>query len=161
MTVQTIEKIDRKVGKQVIAAMGVPAPDPWFTQNAQDKKKIDNSIKTWAENFTNYVFGDQKQTVTNAGQYLAGGFGGAGTNTFEKTAKKIVQTDIKGNKRTFFMDGSRASLAAVVQASGIPVEYQDKTVQYLMDFKGNRVANDFDARAVSTDRDVAAPPAAP
>ena len=59
------------------------------------------------------------------------------------------------------MDGSRASLAAVVQASGIPVEYQDKTVQYLMDFKGNRVANDFNASAVSTDRDVAAPPAAP
>ena len=162
MTVQTIEKIDRKVGKQVVSALGdAPAPDPWFTQNAQDKKKIDNSIKTWAENFTNYVFGDQKQTVTNAGQYLAGGFGEAGTNSFEKTGTKIVQTDIKGNKRTFFMDGSRASLAAVVQASGIPVEYQDKTVQYLMDFKGNRVANDFDARSISTDRDVSAPPAAP
>ena len=56
------------------------------------------------------------------------------------------------------MDGSRASLAAVVQASGIPVEYQDKTVQYLMDFKGNRVANDFNASAVSTDN---ATPAAP
>ena len=59
------------------------------------------------------------------------------------------------------MEGSRASLASVVKASGIPVEYQDKTVQYLMDFKGNRVANDFDARSISTDRDVSAPPAAP
>ena len=158
MTVQTIEKIDRKVGKQVIAAIGdAPPANPWFAQNAQDKKKIDDGLKTWANNFANAAFGSDKTTVDNGLNYLAGGFGGAGANSFTKVGNKFTQIDINGNKRVFTMDGSRNALLSVVQASGVPVEYQDKMVSYLVKFQAGRNPNQIGGTATSTNTNVEPP----
>ena len=151
LTRQTIEKIDVKVGKQVIAALGdKPQDNPWFAQNAQDKKKVDDGLKTWANNFTNAIFGADQVTTNNGLQYLAGGFGGFGANSFNKKGNLITQIDIKGNKKIFTMDGSRNALLSVVQSSGIPLEYQDRMVSYLVKFQAGRQPNGFDSNASST-----------
>ena len=150
MMVQTIEKIDRKVSQQVIAAMGVPAPNPYFTGRADDKKKEEDAVDMWAKNMATYVFGNSQTAVDDAGNFIAGGFGGTGKNTFDKKGWYFTQTDKDGDKRQYKMDGSRESLESLTQQSGIPVYLQKMATERLIKYQQNRQPNKFDNKSTST-----------
>ena len=150
MMVQTIEKIDRKVSQQVIAAMGVPAPNPYFTGRADDKKKEEDAVDMWAKNMATYVFGNSQTAVDDAGNFIAGGFGGTGKNTFDKKGWYFTQTDKDGDKRQYKMDGSRESLESLTQQSGIPVYLQKLATERLVKYQQNRQPNRFSNKSTST-----------
>ena len=150
MTRQTIEKVDRKVSQQVIGALGykpVTPPNPYFTQRSDDQKAVESSLKTWAENAVNMIYGTDQETVNNATQYISSGFGSSGGVGTEKVGNKIQVIDAKGDLKTFTMDGSRASLISYVAANGIPVANQDKMVKYLEQFAAGRTPNTFNSKA--------------
>jgi len=158
MTRQTIEKVDRKVSQQVIGALGykpqAPAPDFRFTERADAKKEVESSLNTWAENAANMIFGGDINTASNAAQYISGGFGASGGVGTTKTGRTLKQIDAKGNQKTFTMDGSRASLIALVQANGVPINYQDKTVELLIKYQAGRKPNNFDVSAGAINENV-------
>ena len=153
MTVQTIEKIDRKVSKQVISALGdkpqAPPPDFRFTERADAKKQTEAALRTYAQNFVNMAFGADQTTVDNAANYMGGGFGNTGLVTIKKDGKKIVITDVNGDAKTFRMDGSPAAARSVVQAAKVPVEYQDKMVKIIIEEQAGRLPNDLNTEVKS------------
>ena len=72
MTVQTIEKIDRKVGKQVIAALGdAPRPSDWSLANAEEKKKLLAKGKDAGEQLAYLLTSRTPSLVQNAGASLS------------------------------------------------------------------------------------------
>ena len=150
MTSQAIGQIDRKVGTEVIAAMGVPAPNPAFTQMANDKKKEEDAVDIWARNMATYIFGDSQTAVDDAGNFIAGGWAGTGKHTFDKTGWYLTQTDKDGDERLYKMDGSRESLQSLPQQSGIPVYLQKLATEKLIKYQENRQPNKFNNKSTST-----------
>lgn len=72
MTVQTIEKIDRKVGKQVIAALGdAPRASDWSLANAEQKKLLLAKGKNAGEQLAYLLTSRTPSLVQNAGASLS------------------------------------------------------------------------------------------
>jgi hypothetical protein len=162
MTRQTIEKVDRKVSQQVIGALGykpVTPPNPYYTQRSDQRQDVDNSIKTWAENFTNMMYGTDESTANNGTQYTSGGFGASGGVGTTKVGTKLYQRDAAGNLKTFDFSGpnNRAALIGVVQANGVPIQYQDKTVDMLIKLQAGRTPNAYNTAADAKNANVVTP----
>jgi hypothetical protein len=104
LTRQTIEKIDVKVGKQVIAALGdAPRPSDWSLANAEEKKKLLAKGRSAGEQLAYLLTSANPSLVQNAGGSLSQLYTeisaidktGKNTNiTFRNKANEFVGADL-------------------------------------------------------------------
>jgi hypothetical protein len=146
---KTLSKIDYKEGSEVIAALGAPAPNPAFAQMAGQKAAEEAALKTYAENFSNLVFGQSQQMVDNAGQALGQGFGSTGAISIDKQGTAIAIIDATGTKRWFALDGGPQPIKAALGAAGVPITNQDRVLELIMQNKGGRGNSPFSTKVIS------------
>jgi hypothetical protein len=154
MTVQTIEKIDRKVSKQVVGALGdAPRPSDYQLASAEDKKILIQKGRDAGEQLAILLTSKNASLVQNAGANLSQLY--AGISNLDKTGKNMnigfggKSNDYLGNDRNTGQDITPLSYAkAVLNSLGLRAEEQK---QALITFqqKAESSLNNIDARGVT------------
>jgi len=151
MTVQTIEKIDRKVGKQVIAALGdappVQRPSDWSLANAEQKKLLLEKGRNAGEQLAILLTSPNASLVQNAGASLSQLYGGiSGLN---KTGKDMNITF--GGKQNNFSGADVTPLAyakSVLNSLGLTADEQRAALTTFQQYAGDAL-NDNSATGVA------------
>jgi hypothetical protein len=152
MTVQTIEKIDRKVGKQVIGALGdappVQRPSDWSLANAEEKKKLLEKGRNAGEQLAILLTYPNGSLVQNAASSLSQLY--AGISGLNKTGKNMNITF--GGKQNNFSGGSGVTpldyAKSVLNSLGLTADEQKAALTTFQQYAGDAL-NDNSATGVA------------
>jgi hypothetical protein len=154
MTVQTIEKIDRKVSKQIVGALGdAPKPSDYELASAADKKILIQKGRDAGEQIAILLTSKNASLVQNAGANLSQLY--AGISNLDKKGKNMnigfggKSNDYLGNDKNTGYDIKPESYAkAILNSLGLSAEEQK---QALITFKQKAESslNNIDARGVT------------
>ena len=154
MTVQTIEKIGRKVSKQIVGALGdAPRPSDYELASAADKKILIQKGRDAGEQIAILLTSKNASLVQNAGANLSQLY--AGISNLDKKGKNMnigfggKSNDYLGNDKNTGYDIKPESYAkAILNSLGLSAEEQK---QALITFKQKAESslNNIDARGVT------------
>jgi len=152
MTRQTIEKIDRKVGKEVISALGdappVQRPSDWSLANAEEKKKLLDKGRNAGEQLAILLTSPNGSLVQNAGASLSQLY--AGISGLNKSGTNMSITF--GGKKNDFSGVDVTPLAyakSVLNSLGLTSDEQRAALTTFQQYAGNAL-NDKSATGVAT-----------
>jgi len=151
MTSQTIGQIDRKVGAEVIGALGYapppPRPSDFQLATAAEKKKLIDKGANAGEQLAYLLTSPNASLVQNAGANLSALY--AGTSGLNKSGKNMNITF--GGKQNDFYGGGITPLAyakAVLNSLGLVGEEQRAALKTFQQYAGNTL-NDHPATGVA------------
>jgi len=153
MTVQTIEKIDRKVSQQVVGALGdAPKPSDYQLASAADKKILIQKGRDAGEQLAILLTSQNASLVQNAGANLSQLY--AGISNLDKTGKNMnigfggKLNEYLGNDKNTGQDIKPLAYAkAVLNSLGLSaVEQKEALITFQQ--KAEASLNNIDARGV-------------
>ena len=143
MTVQTIEKIDRKVGKQVVGALGdAPRPSDYQLSMGADKKILIQKGKDAGEQLAILLTSKNANLVQNAGANLSQLY--AGISNLDKTGKNM-NIGFGGKSNDF--KGAYVTPYEYAKGGLSPEEQKQALITFQQ--KAGTELNSYDARGVT------------